>query len=88
MTCHPIKMPGGATGFFCTRERTKRCSCGNRGVFLCDWKVPEKKSGTCDVPLCGRCAFSPADEKHLCKPHAGAWAEWRKAQRLKGEANG
>lgn len=86
MTCHPIKMPNGATGFICTREREKRCGCGNRGVFLCDWKIGDGK--TCDAPLCGRCALSPEAEKHLCKAHAQAWAEWRRRKRQEKANNG
>jgi hypothetical protein len=82
MTCHPFQV-GSMTGFVCTRERVKRCDCGNKGVFLCDWKTPEpgSKSATCDAPLCGRCALSPEPEKHLCPVHAKTWAEWRRAKR-------
>lgn len=85
MPCVPFTTPEGLTGIMCmSRGSTPRCPCGNRGVFLCDWKVPERKSGTCDAPLCGRCATSPAKDKHLCPAHRVAWAEWRKAQREKG----
>ena len=65
----------------CTR--LPRCGCGNRTTKLCDWKVPSKKSGTCDKPLCGRCTTSPAPDKDLCPKHAKDWAamlEERKAR--------
>jgi len=84
MPCTPFSADG-MTGFICTSGRAQRCGCGNRGVFLCDWKVPGKKSGTCDAPLCGRCATSPAPEKHLCPAHRTAWAEWRRQQRAAGK---
>ena len=79
MACTPFSA-NGATGFICG-PGPKRCGCGNRSVFLCDWKVPERKSGTCDADLCGACATSPEKDKHLCPAHRTAWAEWRKAKR-------
>lgn len=49
---------------------TQRCKCVRRATRLCDWKVPTKKSGTCDAPLCERCAIVPAPGKDLCQAHA------------------
>lgn len=71
MTCTPVSMPGGGTAIVCTS--TRRCRCGNRATLLCDWKVPTKKSGTCDAPLCPKCTSSPAPEKDLCATHSAEW---------------
>lgn len=77
MTCTPVNLPGGGMAIVCTT--TQRCKCGNRATLECDWKVPEKASGTCDKPLCAKCTHSPAAGKDLCPTHA---AEWK--QRLAG----
>lgn len=59
----------------CTgRSRPALCACGAPAPFLCDWKVPRKRSGTCDRKICEACATSPAEDKHLCPGHAAAWA--------------
>lgn len=75
MTCTPFALPDGARGFVC--GPTQRCRCGNRATLLCDWKVPGKKSGTCDAPICRKCATSPAPEKDLCAKHAAEWKTWK-----------
>lgn len=75
MPCDRLTLPGGATAIVCTP--TRRCRCGNRETRLCDWKVPTKKSGTCDAPLCSSCATSPAPGKDLCAKHATEWKVWR-----------
>lgn len=80
MPCRPFSHEG-MTGFICGGPRAARCGCGNRGVFLCDWKVEGKKTGTCDADLCGRCAKSPEPEKHLCPTHFIAWGEWRRRKK-------
>jgi hypothetical protein len=80
MTCTPVSLPGGGTAIVCTTGRARRCRCGNRATLLCDWKMPRKKSGTCDAPICPKCTTSPAPEKDLCPAHAAAWAEWQAAR--------
>lgn len=80
MTCHPINIPGLGVGFVCTRTKAKRCKCGLPAALLCDWKVPSKKSGTCDRPICDRCSTSPAPDKDLCSEHAGAFEKWRESR--------
>lgn len=70
MTCHRVQTPHGVA-IVC--GPTKRCKCGNRATRECDWKVPTKKSGTCDAGLCPRCTTSPAPEKDLCPKHAAEW---------------
>ena len=80
MTCEHVALPSGGSAIICTSERAKRCDCGNRARFLCDWKVPERRSGTCDAPICAGCATSPAANKHLCQSHAAAFEEWKARQ--------
>jgi hypothetical protein len=75
MTCDRVSMPTGGTAIVCTQ--TRRCKCGHRATLLCDWKVPGKKSGTCDAPLCDRCTTSPMEGKDLCPKHAEAFEAWR-----------
>lgn len=75
MTCHHVQLENGARAIICTNERAKRCvRCGGRAPLLCDWKVPHRRSGTCDAPICASCTHSPAPDKDLCPTHA---AEWR-----------
>lgn len=71
-TSHPLS--GGQRAIVCTPNR--RCKCGRRATLLCDWKVPTKKSGTCDRPLCDRCTTKPTADKDLCAEHAVAFREW------------
>lgn len=74
MTCETVKVPGGVAIVCGTRQR---CKCGRKATLLCDWKVPTRKSGTCDAPTCARCATSPAPDKDLCRKHAEAFAAWK-----------
>jgi len=73
MPCTVVKF-GSTTGIVCSRgQRTKRCRCGEIATRECDWRVKDRKSGTCDRPLCERCTHEPAPEKDLCKEHAALW---------------
>lgn len=80
MTCDVVPIPGGGTAIVCSSRRRQRCACGQPATRLCDWRVPEKKGGTCDAPLCTRCRKSPATGKDLCPTHAAAFTTWQ-AQR-------
>ena len=80
MACQHVRVPGGGVGIICG-VRVRRCKCGNRATRECDWKVPKKKSGTCDAPLCANCTTSPAPEKDLCPKHVAAYNEWKAARR-------
>lgn len=84
MTCHHVQMPGGGTAIVCTgRERPRKCcKCGGKATLLCDWKMPRRKSGTCDKPICDRCSTSPAPDKDLCPDHARAFEEWKRQRPL------
>ena len=74
MTCTPVTLPAGGHAIVC--GSSARCRCGRRAPLLCDWKVPERRSGTCDTPVCERCTTSPTAGKDLCPTHAAAWADW------------
>lgn len=62
------------------KRKPARCACGALAPLLCDWKVPERKSGTCDKPICNSCATSPRRDKDLCPAHAADYEEWRLAR--------
>lgn len=77
MSCDVVTLPGGATAIVCSARRRDRCACGRPGTLLCDWKVPKRRSGTCDKPICQECATSPAPGKDLCPSHAEAFEQWK-----------
>lgn len=79
MACVHVKLADGTMGIVCgVRVKRSFCACGRVGELLCDWKMKEKKSGTCDRPICKQCALEVGADKHLCKPHQKAYAEWQK----------
>ena len=75
MICSAVTLPDGQRAIVCGSGRRQRCACGNPATLLCDWKTPDK-GGTCDAPICTRCALSLAVGKDLCRPHSKAFAEW------------
>ncbi len=78
MPCTSYSLDNGARAIVCTgRQRKRRCvDCGELTAdLLCDWKVKDKRSGTCDAPLCARCTSKPAADKDLCPLHAAMWAK-------------
>jgi hypothetical protein len=77
MICDRIQLPDGGVAIVCSTGTRKRCSCGRRATLACDWKVPSRRSGTCDAPICAGCAEHVADDKDLCPQHSRAYAEWR-----------
>ena len=77
MTCERVALPAGGYAIVCGTRRRKRCACGRPATLECDWKVPARKSGTCDAPICERCTTSPAPDKDLCPKHAQAFKEWK-----------
>lgn len=85
MTCEHIRLPDRTGMIVCgskpwPRSKVRCLNCGRPADLLCDWKVPERKSGTCDAPICSRCTTSPAPEKDLCPEHAAAWQRWKEAR--------
>jgi hypothetical protein len=81
MRCQRVKV-GNTTAIVCgSRPRLMLCRCGSGKLpdLLCDWKVPTKRSGTCDAKLCADCSDKPAADKDLCPQHA---AEWKARQGL------
>jgi hypothetical protein len=77
VTCQNVQVPGGGVAIVCGVGGRKRCKCGRRATLLCDWKVPTKKSGTCDAPICDRCTTSPAPDKDICPKHAVELEAWK-----------
>lgn len=77
MACEHVTLPGGGAAIVCSSHSRRRCACGARADLLCDWKVPTKKSGMCDTPICARCSTSPAPNKDLCAKHEVAFEEWK-----------
>jgi hypothetical protein len=65
----------------CGRTKRQRCACGAPATLLCDWKVQDKRSGTCDRPICAECSTSPAPEKDLCPEHARVFDIWQAERR-------
>lgn len=80
MVCETISLGNGQAAIVCSGGRRARCACGKLSTLLCDWRVPGRRSGTCDKPLCASCTTSPAPEKDLCPDHARAFARWREAR--------
>ena len=79
MSCEHIQLPNGGVAIICgMRGRRKFCACGRACAFECDWKVREKKSGTCDAPICAQHAKQVGPDKHLCPLHQKAYEGWLK----------
>lgn len=77
MTCERVILPDGNAAIICGSFKPRRCECGNRATLECDWKVPDRRSGTCDAQLCARCTTSPAPGKDLCPAHAAEFEQWK-----------
>lgn len=85
--CENVELPDGGYAIICGgRARPRYCKCGRPADLLCDWKVAGKKSGTCDEPVCKRCAVEVAANKHLCKAHQAAWESWKHRHGLEAAA--
>ncbi len=77
--CLKMQFADGTVGIICgTRQRRKFCACGRAADLLCDWKVREKKSGTCDAPICPQHAKQVGPDKHLCPLHQKAYEDWKR----------
>jgi hypothetical protein len=77
--CDEIKLPDGKAVIVCglRGSKPKFCACGREAKFLCDWKVRDSKSGTCDRPLCVQHGKQVAPLKHLCPEHQRRWEDWQ-----------
>jgi hypothetical protein len=67
-----IRLDDGTTAIVCgsgPRPRSKPCKCGARSTKLCDYPL---LVGTCDAPLCDRCAIPMGADRDFCPHH-----EWR-----------
>lgn len=81
MPCDRVTLPDGTAAIVCSRgPRRARCACGKPATRLCDWKVPGRRSGTCDAPICASCATSPAPDKDICPAHAPALRAWQETR--------
>ncbi len=77
--CERIQLDNGTQAIICGGQVQKvACHCGRVAKFLCDWKVPERHSGTCDRALCENHAKEVGRCKHLCPEHNQAWIAWQK----------
>jgi len=68
---------GKPMGIACGRSPFKACStpgCRNHADKLCDYPVTRKngKAGTCDRPMCSRCAKNVGPDRDYCGVHARA----------------
>jgi hypothetical protein len=74
---------GDQTVIVCgVKQTTPRfCRCGRVAIALCDWKVRDRKSGTCDAPMCTDHAKKVGRGKHLCLDHERAYELWQRRQR-------
>jgi hypothetical protein len=73
-----LKLADGTAMHINDGHRRKYCECGRPADFACDWRMPAKKSGTCDGPICKRCALQVAADKHLCRFHQKAYEQWKR----------
>jgi hypothetical protein len=73
-----IKLPNGQAVIVCRSGAKQICACGRPAIALCDWKVSEHKSGTCDRPICGLHAKRVAEDKHLCPEHQRHYDQWKR----------
>lgn len=81
--CEHLKVDGHEF-IVCGGPKPKFCACGRREEFQCDWKVPGKKSGTCDRSLCAVHAQEVAPGKHLCPEHQKAYEAWQRRRLVAG----
>lgn len=58
------------------RSSARWCECGRAAKYECDWKVRERKSGTCDKPMCETHTKQVAPNKHICAAHQIPYAAW------------
>lgn len=87
MVCERVPLTGGGSAIVCSSRRRPRCACGRPAPLLCDWKVPIRKSGTCDAPICHDCAAEVGADKHLCPAHDSAWQVIQARRAAKGAAS-
>ena len=73
MPCQSVKFPNGMTAILCTPpQRRRRCSNGQCVAWAereCDYPAPHRKTGTCDKPLCTKCAVRIAENVDHCPSH-------------------
>lgn len=88
MPCQHVKLPDGSAAIVCGPRSRRRCcveGCKAEVTRECDWKVPTRKSGTCDKPMCAFHSYTPKgyDDKDLCPDHR---LEWKRRLAAKEDA--
>ena len=86
MPCEVVRLPDGGSAIVCSGRSRSKCACGRAATLLCDWKVPARRSGTCDRPICRGCATKPAPDKDLCPAHAAAFRQWEASRGSRADA--
>lgn len=79
--CESLSIPGGGVAIICGGHRGRRAKCvhcGQPSTALCDGPVATGP-GTCDRPLCRRCAIHVPPNADFCHTHRAA-AKDRAAQ--------
>jgi hypothetical protein len=74
-------MPDSSTISSACRIFHKHCACGREATALCDWKVKEHKTGTCDAPICPNHLKQVAPGKVLCPEHQKEYDSWKARHR-------
>lgn len=80
MVCDRVTLLGGQAAIVCSSGPRKRCKCGRPATLACDWKVPTRRSGTCDAAMCDRCGTNVAEGKDLCPKHVEEFERWKAAR--------
>jgi hypothetical protein len=80
MVCRVVNVGGMRTIVCGPRAPRRFCACGAVARFQCDWKVPGRRSGTCDAYVCDTCSTRPEPDKDLCATHAATWEAWKARQ--------
>ena len=75
--CEHLNINGSHVIICGARPKVKFCACGRECVALCDWKVGDRKSGTCDRPICELHRSHVAANKDLCPEHQKAFEDWK-----------
>lgn len=71
--CEPLRFQDGTVAIICGGRRGRRsppCAyCGKPSAFECDGPSSSRKSGTCDVKLCGSCRVHVPPDLDFCRAH-------------------
>jgi|HubBroStandDraft_6_1064221.scaffolds.fasta_scaffold3380755_1 hypothetical protein len=85
--CEHANVDGHNVIFCGARAKPRYCACGREAFALCDWKVSERKSGTCDKPLCSIHGKRVAPGKYLCPEHQRHYDSWKRRRGAPTQGN-